>query len=66
MVGDQALDCRCCGEGHVLALVGSMRVNLSVGFLCRLAHEPRWSAAAQVLLCLLICIRFGALTKSQR
>lgn len=39
-VGDQALDCRCCGEGHAV-VVGSMLVNLSVGFLCRLAHEPR-------------------------
>ena len=39
-VGEKALDCHCCGEGQALVFVANKLANLSVGSLCRLAHEP--------------------------
>jgi hypothetical protein len=37
--GDKALDCSRCGKGQALVLIGILSIDLSISFVCRVAHE---------------------------
>jgi len=45
--GDKALDRGRCSEDQGFVLVGIQLADLSVGFLCRVAHEPMLSTVAK-------------------